>query len=84
MAYETVYDPVNSDPFEVPPQRASNLVLNKGWTRTPWTRVEPEVVEDDKPARGRGRKRRAVEAAPEDEAPIEHEADPAPFDPWRS
>jgi hypothetical protein len=59
MAYETVYDPVNCEPFEVIASKASDLVLNKGWTRSPWTRVE-QPAEEPKPARGRGRQRRTL------------------------
>lgn len=31
--YRTIYDP-NGVSFEVPPDRAADLVLNKGWTNT--------------------------------------------------
>jgi len=79
MATKRIYSPDTSEPFDVPAAKADRLVLEKGWTRTPWTRVpveeaaaEPEPVV--KPARGRGRKRRATE-----EAPIEHFHGPAPF-----
>ena len=79
MPYERVYHPETGEPFDVTPSKASDLVLNKGWTRTPWTRVEApkaDPVVEEVPARGRarGRRRRAVE-----EAPIEHFGGPAPF-----
>lgn len=32
--YRTIYDP-NGVSFEVPPDRAADLVLNKGWSNTP-------------------------------------------------
>lgn len=32
--YRTIYDP-KGVPFEVPPERAAQLVLNKGWSNTP-------------------------------------------------
>ncbi len=65
MAHERVYHPETCEPFDVTPSKARELVLDKGWTRTPWTKVEvPEPVEDEAP-RGRGRRRRAAEEVPE-------------------
>lgn len=68
MATARVYSPDTSEPFDVTPSRASFLVLEKGWTRTPWTSeaITPAVAAEDAP-RGRGRRRRVTE-----EAPIEH------------
>ena len=76
MAHERVYHLETNEPFDVPASKASELRLQHGWTSTPWTREEVVVqpVEDEAP-RGRGRRRRAVE----DEAPILHDAGPAPF-----
>jgi hypothetical protein len=81
MATERVYSPDTCEPFDVTPSKATVLVLEKGWTRTPWTRVpvaEPapapvvDQVEDEvepeaevEPARGRGRRRRTAVVAPE-------------------
>lgn len=51
MATERVYSPDFSEPFDVSPSKATDLVLNKGWTRTPWTTapaaVEPPSYEED-------------------------------------
>ncbi|UTC28548.1 hypothetical protein MARCHEWKA_00350 [Brevundimonas phage vB_BpoS-Marchewka] len=51
MATERVYHPETCEPFDVPTAKASNLVLEHGWSRTPWTRVEVvapvEIVVDD-------------------------------------
>lgn len=87
--HERVYHPETCEPFDVVASKASNLVLEHGWSRTPWTReaIAPEPAEE--PTRGRGRRRRAAEdAAPviEDEADdVEHVEEPAHLDdPWRS
>lgn len=78
MAHERVYDPEKCEPFDVTPSKAQKLVLDHGWTRTPWTRqsvaaAEPVVVDAEadeseeqaaEPRGGRGRRRRAAEAAP--------------------
>lgn len=74
MATERVYSPEDSEPFDVSPSRARDLVLNKGWTKTPWTREPVEAPVAEEAPRGRGRRRRVAE-----EAPIEHIGGPAPF-----
>ncbi|UTC28402.1 hypothetical protein GURKE_04000 [Brevundimonas phage vB_BpoS-Gurke] len=77
MATERVYSPDLCEPFDVTPSKAQKLVLEQGWSRTPWTRVEvtptvetvdptdeePTEIEalEPEPARGRGRRRRASE-----------------------
>ncbi|USN14264.1 hypothetical protein PAPPERLAPAPP_00310 [Brevundimonas phage vB_BpoS-Papperlapapp] len=40
MATERVYHPETCEPFDVPSAKAGSLVLQHGWSRTPWTRVE--------------------------------------------
>ena len=88
MASVRVYSPDN-EPFDVTPSRAAYLRLELGWTSTPFTRVaeateaQPTVVELDESVtgRGRGRRRRAVEAAPVEDVVSE---DAAVTDPWRS
>lgn len=88
MSTERVYSPDN-EPFDVSPNRAAHLCLELGWTKTPFERVAiPEVVPvsvidaDEEsvraPARGRGRRRRAVEAMPANE--IDTDLDES----WRS
>lgn len=48
MATERVYHPETCEPFDVSTSKAAMLVLEKGWSRSPWERVvvaeEPEVV----------------------------------------
>lgn len=46
MAYKRVYAP-NGEPFDVPEDRANNLVLNKGWTQTPVVILDEVLVEAD-------------------------------------
>lgn len=87
MSHQRVYSPDTCEPFDVTPSKASELVLQKGWTRTPWTQVEPapepEVVTES--VRGRGRRRRAMEEAPEPEVEDTVEEDDVPADePWQS
>lgn len=89
-----VYHPETCEPFDVTPSRANDLVLEKGWSQTPWKHVEPEAAPEPavtEVGRGRGRRRRAEEAAPvDDEADVAVEADEAEdpadadHDPWRS
>jgi hypothetical protein len=90
-----VYHPETCEPFEVTPSKANELVLEKGWTKTPWKRTEPEAAPEPavtEVGRGRGRRRRAEEAAPvDDEADADVEAEEAEddaadadLDPWRS
>lgn len=70
MSYR-VYSPDN-EPFDIASEdRANDLVLNQGWTKTPQVAGEPPAVqatvvdEDDKPAaRGRGRGRAKPAAEP--------------------
>jgi hypothetical protein len=90
MATERVYHPETCEPFDVTPSKASVLVLEKGWSRTPWTRtaVAPEPVVEET-ARGRGRRRRTVEAEPviefSDEAvEVTHASDAEADDLWRN
>lgn len=78
MATERVYHPETCEPFDVPASKAGLLVLEKGWSRTPWTRVpvpapveiileedDEADVEDEAPrGRGRGRQRRPANTAP--------------------
>lgn len=91
MATERVYSPDTSEPFDVPATKARDLVLNQGWTRTPWTRVEAEpapavVVEET--SRGRGRRRRVIEEAPiaadEDVVDVPEVVDEDDNESWRS
>lgn len=79
MATERVYHPETCEPFDVPTAKAGTLVLEHGWSRTPWTReavegpaevviedAEALIAEEEAPrARGRGRQRRTVEAEPD-------------------
>lgn len=48
MATERVYHPETCEPFDVSASKAASLVLDKGWSRSPWTRVvvaeQPPVV----------------------------------------
>lgn len=90
MATERVYHPDTCEPFDVPTAKAGVLVLEHGWSRSPWTRVEiptPVVIEvddvdaeiveaeDEAPrGRGRGRQRRTVEAVSES-SDVEDDAD---------
>lgn len=89
MASVRVYSPDN-EPFDVTPSRAAYLRLELGWTSAPFTRTDaapieaqPTVVELDESVtgRGRGRRRRAVEAAPVEDVVSE---DAAVTDPWRN
>ncbi len=71
MATERVYHPETNEPFDVPTSKAGDLRLNKGWNTQPFARVDVlpghafvsedsifvDFPEDDKPARGRGRRR---------------------------
>ena len=44
MSTERVYSPEN-EPFDVTPNRAAFLCLERGWTKTPFERVAvPEVI----------------------------------------
>lgn len=86
-----VYHPETCEPFDVVASKAEVLVLEKGWTKTPWKRVEPEAAPEPvvtEIGRGRGRRRRVVEdAAPaEDESDVETAEvdDAADDDLWRS
>lgn len=89
MATVRVYSPEN-EPFDVSSSRATYLRLELGWTSTPFTRTapaemesQPNAVELDEPVsgRGRGRRRRAAEAAPVEDVVSE---DAAVTDSWRS
>jgi hypothetical protein len=42
--YTRVYDPINSEPFDVPNALATKLRLEDGWSSTPFT-VAPKAVE---------------------------------------
>jgi hypothetical protein len=61
--YKTVYDP-KGEPFEVGPETAAQLVLNKGWTQTP-----PEA-EPAKPAAPVAPPKPTVAPAPVEPAPV--------------
>lgn len=70
-----VYHPETCEPFDVTPSKASELVLEKGWSQTPWQQAEPApepVIEE--PVRGRGRRRRVEEEAAPVQDEIEAEA----------
>lgn len=76
MTTQRVYHPETCEPFDVPPSKAADLVLNKGWSHTPWTRAPEAPVVEAVPGRrarpeptpyaprGRGRRRPAEVIAP--------------------
>lgn len=70
MATERVYSPDTCEPFDVSPSKARQLVLEKGWTRSPWTKTVTEV-EDEPAPRGRGRRRRVAEEVVQVEPEVE-------------
>lgn len=74
MATERVYHPETCEPFDVIPSKAALLVLEKGWSRSPWTRVlalkeEPPVVIEDEALH---------QAAADAEVSALHAPEPAP------
>jgi hypothetical protein len=87
MTTQRVYHPETCEPFDVPPLKAADLVLNKGWTNTPWTRVEPVVhipATDQEPVRGRGRRRPAEVIETVEETPVvEHVEDEPASESWQ-
>jgi hypothetical protein len=56
--YKTIWSPTG-EPFEIAPELANDLVLNKGWSNTKPVTTEPaEIVGDDeapKPGRNPGK-----------------------------
>lgn len=71
MATERVYHPETCEPFDVPAAKAGKLVLEHGWSRTPWTRVEvPSAVEGEGEGEVEAEAAETLLVAPdEDEAP---------------
>lgn len=77
---KTVYDPVTNEPFEVPENRATKLVLEKGWNQTPHdpeaeraVTAAPKAVEASvEVSQARGKKA----------SPVVHDAEPVEEN-WR-
>lgn len=98
MATERVYHPETCEPFDVPTAKAGTLVLQHGWSRSPWTRVEvpaPVTIEvddvdvvlvdpeaEEEPSRGRGRGRQRRTA--ETAPAVSDVEDDADDESWRS